>query len=146
MTTPSPEQVVHRYLDAVGSLDLTALAETFAPNVVMDLPFAPADIPRHLEGKPAVTAFFDAMPQMITPLHFHDYRIEVIAGEPGSLIAHYTSDARILATGLPYRNTYISRFHVDDGLITWFAEYFDPLVFVEALGGVVTPPEPAGQQ
>lgn len=143
MSDPSTEAagraVVHRYLDAVAALDLDALAATLHEDVVMDLPFAPEGIPQRVEGKPDVTAFFDGMPGMITPLNFHDQRVEAIAGRQGEFVAEYVSDAKILATGLPYRNTYIARFSVRDGRIVRFAEYFDPLVFVEALGGTVTP-------
>ncbi|GLZ45391.1 hypothetical protein Acsp06_15760 [Actinomycetospora sp. NBRC 106375] len=135
-----PDTVVRRYLDAVGALDLDALADTFAPEVVMDLPYAPPGFPRRVEGREGVTGFFAAMPEMITPLRFHDYRIDAVADDPGSIVAQYASDARILATDRPYRNTYISRFQVRGGAITWFAEYFDPITLVEALGGTVTMP------
>lgn len=140
MSTPDPESVVRRYLDAVGALDLDALADTFADDVVMDLPYAPPGFPRRVEGSDGVIAFFAGMPDMITPLRFHDYRLDALADDPGSIVAQYASDARILATDRPYRNTYISRFQVSDGAITWFAEYFDPVTLVEALGGTVTMP------
>lgn len=139
MRADESRDVVRRYLDAVGSLDLPALATTFADDVVMDLPFAPPGFPRRVEGADVV-AFFDGLPAMITPLNFRDYAIESVDGDPGSVVAHYASDARILATDLPYRNQYVSRFRVVDGRITWFAEYFDPIALVEALGGRVLPP------
>jgi uncharacterized protein len=132
--------VVRRYLDAVGALDLDALAGTFAGDVVMDLPYAPPGFPRRVEGKDDVVGFFSGMPDMITPLRFHDYRLDALADDPGSVVAQYASDARILATDRPYRNTYVSRFQVRGGEIVWFAEYFDPITLVEALGGTVTMP------
>lgn len=132
--------VIERYLDAVSELNLSALAETFAPHVVMDLPYAPAGFPKQVSGAEGVRGFFDGMPQMISPLRFHDRRIDAVEGTPGEYVAEYRSDARILATGRPYRNTYISRFTIRDGLITQFAEYFDPAVLIEALGGTVAMP------
>ncbi|MCD2187264.1 nuclear transport factor 2 family protein [Actinomycetospora soli] len=113
--TADSRDVVRRYLDAVGALDLPALATTFADDVVMDLPYAPPGFPRRVEGKADVT-------------------------DPSAVIAHDASDARILATDRVYRNHDVSRFRVEDGAITWFAEYFDPLVLVEALGGRVVAP------
>jgi uncharacterized protein len=133
-------EVVRRYLDAVGALDLDALAETFAADVVMDLPYAPPGFPRRVEGKDDVTAFFAGLPAMITPLRFHDYRLDALADDPDSIVAQYASDARILTTDKPYRNSYIARFQVRGGAITWFAEHFDPITLVEALGGSVTMP------
>lgn len=140
MSWPDPTEVVRRYLDAVGALDLDALADTFAADVVMDLPYAPPGFPPRVEGAEHVNAFFAALPEMITPLGFHDYELHVLADDPDSVLAHYASDARIKPTDRPYRNRYISRFRVQNGAITWFAEYFDPLVLVEALGGSVTMP------
>ncbi|GAA4906040.1 ketosteroid isomerase-like protein [Actinomycetospora succinea] len=140
MSSSDADEVVRAYLDAVGALDLEALADTLADDVVMDLPYAPPGFPRRVEGKADVTAFFAGMPAMITPLRFHDYRLDALADDPGSIVAQYASDARILATDRPYRNSYIARFRVRGGAITWFAEYFDPVTLVEALGGTVTMP------
>lgn len=140
MSSSDPDEVVRRYLDAVGALDLDALADTFADEVVMDLPYAPQGFPRRVEGKGEVTAFFAGLPAIITPLRFHDYRLEALADDPGSIVAQYASDARILTTERPYRNSYVARFRIRGGAITWFAEYFDPITLVEALGGTVTMP------
>ena len=140
MSSPDPTAVVTRYLDAVGALDLDALADTFADDVVMDLPYAPPGFPTRVDGKEGVTGFFAALPEMITPLAFHDYELHLLADDAESVLAHYASDARIRTTDRPYRNSYVSRFRVTDGAIIWFAEYFDPLVLVEALGGTVTMP------
>ena len=43
----------------------------------------------------------------------------------------------IKPTNAPYRNEYVSRFTVRDGRITRFAEYYDPIRLVIALGGSV---------
>ena len=66
--------------------------------------------------------------------------VDALADDPGSIVAQYASDARILTTDKPYRNSYIARFQVRGGVITWFAEHFDPITLVEALGGTVTMP------
>ena len=43
----------------------------------------------------------------------------------------------IKPTNAPYRNEYVSRFTVRDGQITRFAEHYDPLRLVVALGGSI---------
>jgi hypothetical protein len=47
-------------------------------------------------------------------------------------LAEYHGDSRVLATEKQYRNRYISRARVEDGLIRRYAEFSDPLVFMEA--------------
>lgn len=132
-------QVVRRYLDAVGELDHEALTATFHPQVVMLLPFAPEGIPQEISGKDAVSEAMSGMFSLVTPLNFRDYRISGLEGEP-TYLATYTSDSTIRSTGLPYRNNYISWFTVQDGLISRFAEYFDPMVFAKAMGATVQMP------
>ena len=44
------------------------------------------------------------------------------------------------STSFPYCNEYIGRFNVRDGKIASFAEYLDPIRFVLAIGGTVSPP------
>jgi ketosteroid isomerase-like protein len=137
--TDAVTEVVERYLDAVSTLDLDALADTFHPDVRMDLPYAPDGFPRQVDGHADVVAFFGGMPGFVAPLNFHDRQLTVTA-DGDEVIAEYRSDSRVLATDTPYRNRYISRFRVQDGLIVRFAEYFDPLVLVRALGGDVQVP------
>ena len=43
----------------------------------------------------------------------------------------------IKPTNAEYRNVYVSRFTVRDGKITRFAEHYDPIRLVVALGGTV---------
>ena len=136
---PTARDVVRGYLDAVGSLDLEALARSFHDDVVMDLPYAPPGFPQQVSGKPAVCEFFAGMPGFVAPLSFYDYQL-VLVPETEEVIAEYRSASEVLATGNPYRNRYISRFTVRDGVIERFAEYFDPLILIEALGGRVELP------
>lgn len=132
-------EVVRRYLDVMNALDIDALADLFTDDVVVRLPFAPNPVPKVTEGREAVLALYSGFPSLVSPLGFHDVRIEAMA-EPGDYVAEYRSDCTMLATGRPYRNSYIARFRVRDGRLAAFAEYFDPLVFLEAMGGTVQTP------
>lgn len=138
MTEPDGRDVVVAYLDAVGRLDLPAIEATFADDVELVLPYAPPGFPKVSHGR---TEAMRVYPEgVMEPMRFADYRIDALEGRPGEYVAEYTSDTTVLPTGLPYRNTYISRFSVRDGRITRLAEFFDPIVLVTALGGAVTTP------
>jgi ketosteroid isomerase-like protein len=138
VTEPDGRDVVVAYLDAVGRLDLPAIEATFADDVELVLPYAPPGFPKVSHGR---TEAMRVYPEgVMEPMRFADYRIDALEGRPGEYVAEYTSDTTVLPTGLPYRNTYISRFSVRDGRITRLAEFFDPIVLVTALGGAVTTP------
>jgi uncharacterized protein len=125
--------VVERYFAIMNELDLDALDDLFADDVVFRLPFAPEPVPQLTEGKAAVLEVYSGFPNLVSPLGFHDIEIRPLAAE-GEFVAEYRSDSTMLPTGAPYRNRYIGLFTVRDGKLAEFAEYFDPVVFLEALG------------
>lgn len=126
---------VERYIEIMNRLDIDALGDLFADDVVIRLPFAPDPVPKRTEGRAAALALYAGFPDLITPPAFQDVVISPLADD-GEFVAEYRSDCTMLPTGKPYRNTYISRFSVRDGKLTQVAEFFDPLVFQQAL----TPP------
>lgn len=135
----SGEQVVRTYIDIMNRLDLDAFAELVTDDVEVALPYAPEPVPRHTAGKEAVVALYGGFPSLVAPLGFHDLEITPLPGD-GEFLATYRSDSTMLATGLPYRNDYISLFTVRSGALAAFTEYFDPLVFRQAQGATVTGP------
>ncbi|MEX5717043.1 nuclear transport factor 2 family protein [Geodermatophilus maliterrae] len=138
MTDPEGRAVVVAYLDAVGRLDLPAIEATFADDVELVLPYAPPGFPKVSRGRAEAMKVYPE--GLMDPMDFADHRIDALADRPGEWVAEYTSNTRVLTTGRPYRNTYISRFSVRDGRITRLAEFFDPIVLVTALGGEVSMP------
>ncbi|RTL67630.1 MAG: nuclear transport factor 2 family protein [Pseudonocardiaceae bacterium] len=131
--------VVTAYLDAVGSLDVDAVVATFHPDIVVHIPYAPPGIPTVVEGKAAATDWFAGLPGLLAPMNFAGYDVQPLVAE-GEYVAEYTSDSKVLTTGLPYANSYISRFTIRDGLIVRLAEHFDSVALVKALGGTVEMP------
>ncbi|GAA4683330.1 nuclear transport factor 2 family protein [Pseudonocardia yuanmonensis] len=131
--------VIERYIEIMNELDIDALGEILADDVVVRLPFAPDPVPKVTEGREAVLALYSGFPHLVGPLGFHDLRISPLAAD-GEFVAEYRSDTTMLATGEPYRNSYISTFTVRDGRISAFAEFFDPLVFLQAQGATVALP------
>ena len=100
-------------------------------------PSRPAPVPQRTEGKAAVLErSTPASRHLVSPLGFHDIDIarSGTADPVPTSWPTYRQDSTMLPTGKPYRNDYIGRFTVRDEKIAEFAEYFDPLVFLEALG------------
>lgn len=137
--TATDKSLIETYLDAVGSLEVAKVAPLFHEDGRVLLPYAPLGIPQEVAGRRAIKDYYEALPQMITALNFSDYRIRATE-VPGEYVAEYTSDASMRATGASYRNTYITKVTVTDGLIAELTEFFDPVRLVEALGGALVAP------
>ena len=135
----SGEQVVGRYLEIMNALDMDALAGLLTDDVVVRLPFAPDPVPKETVGKVGVLALYGGFPSLVSPLGFHDADIRPLAAD-GEFVAEYRSDCTMLATGLPYRNSYVSLFTVRGDRLASIAEFFDPLVFLAAQGVALSIP------
>ena len=127
--------IVSQYIDAINRWDFDTKRRLLADDAVFEMPFAPDGFERKFVGKDNILAFVETVPSMIDAENLHDVRLETVHSDPGEVIAEYRSDMVIKPTGRAYRNEYVSRFTVRNGQITRFAEYYDPIRLVVALGG-----------
>lgn len=129
--------IVSRYIDAINRWDFDTKRELLAENAVFEMPYAPDGFERKIVGRDNIIAFVQTVPSIIDAENLHDVRLETYSADPGEIVAEYKSDMVIKPTGAEYRNDYISRFTVRGGKITRFAEYYDPIRLLIALGGSV---------
>jgi uncharacterized protein len=129
--------IVSRYIDAINRWDFDTQRELLAEDAVFEMPYAPDGFERRFTGRDEIIAFVETIPAIIDAENLHDVRLETYHSDPGEVVAEYRSDMVIKPTGAAYRNEYVSRFTVRDGRVTRFAEYYDPIRLVIALGGSV---------
>ena len=129
--------VVRQYIDAINVWDFDAKRKLLAEDAVFEMPFAPEGFEKRFVGRENIIAFVETVPSIIDAENLHDLRLETFHSDPGEILAQYKSDMVIKTTNAEYRNNYLSRFTVRDGQITYFAEYYDPIRLVIALGGSV---------
>jgi uncharacterized protein len=129
--------VVRRYIDAINAWDFDAKRALLAEDAVFEMPYAPDGFERRIVGRDNIIAFVETIPAIIDAENLHDVHLETYNSDPGEIVAEYKSDMVIKPHGAEYRNEYVSRFTVRDGRITRFAEYYDPIRLVVALGGSV---------
>jgi ketosteroid isomerase-like protein len=129
--------VVRRYIDAINRWDFDTKRELLADDAIFEMPYAPEGFERRITGRDDIIAFVETVPAIIDAENLHDVRLATFHADPGEIVAEYRSDMVIKPTNAPYRNEYVSRFTVRDGRITRFAEYYDPIRLVVALGGRV---------
>jgi uncharacterized protein len=129
--------IVGRYIDAINRWDFDTQRELLADDAVFEMPYAPDGFERRFVGREDIIAFVETIPSIIDAENLHDVRLETFASDPGEIVAEYRSDMLIKPTNAVYRNEYVGRFTVRDGRIARFAEYYDPIRLVIALGGSV---------
>ncbi|WP_338869506.1 nuclear transport factor 2 family protein [Myxococcus stipitatus] len=104
----------------------------FAPNAVLEFPFAPAGVPTKVTGRDALLAHMSNFPKtfdvQFVDLVFHD------TVDPRLVVAEFRSTGTARTTGKPYEQKCISVVRTDeDARITHYLDYWNPLVAIEAL-------------
>lgn len=120
----------HVRLVSAGQID--EWVELYALEGVIEFPFAPAGVPKRIQGHAALKEHMLGFPATFdvefVDITFHD------TGDPFVVIAEYRSTGHAVPTGKPYEQTVITVVHTDDrGLITRFVDYWNPWVAIEAL-------------
>ena len=113
----------------------------FAPDGVLEFPYAPVGVPRRVAGRVALFEHMSHFPETFdvefVDLVFHD------TVDPGLAIAEFRSRGTAVPTGKPYEQACISVVRVDeDALITHYLDYWNPLVAIEALTPVDVASDP----
>ncbi|MGN9821465.1 MULTISPECIES: nuclear transport factor 2 family protein [Streptomyces] len=120
----------HLRLTAAGHTE--EWVELFAPDAVLEFPYAPVGVPKQVAGRDALLAHMRGFPETFdvefADLVFHD------TVDPSLVIVEFRSKGTALPTGKPYEQTCISVVRTDDDArITHYLDYWNPLVAIEAL-------------
>jgi uncharacterized protein len=131
--------IVQEYIDAINVWDFDKKRQLLADDALFEMPYSPPGFDRQIRGKESILAFVQTVPDLIDAENLHDVEMHTFHDDPGEIVCTYKSDMEIKPKMTPYKNDYIARWTVRDGKITYFAEYYDPIRLVEALGGSVQP-------
>ncbi len=127
-------QVVCTFLESLEDKDMDALASVWARDAVQDMPYSPEGHPRRVVGKDALIELYAGWPDVsgnadfTSELVFHPMR------DPQTVFVEYKGTVEVIPTGRIYRQVYGGLFHVVDGKIHLFREYYDPAPFAWAFG------------
>ena len=116
-------RLLERAFELLGAADVAALGELYTDDYVLELPYAKPEAVR-VEGlalvQPYLRRAFESLRFTLTITEAH-----ALAGED-ALVAEYTSEGRLLASGERYANTYIGIWRFRDGKVCATREYYDP--------------------
>lgn len=125
-------QAVWSFLTALERKDMGAFADVWANDAVQDMPFAPEGFPKQISGKDNIVAHYMAWPDISGDANFTDNLVFYPMANPEWVFVEYQGRVDILTTNRTYEQRYGGLFHVQDGKIVLFREYFDPAPFVYA--------------
>ncbi|WP_193334893.1 nuclear transport factor 2 family protein [Devosia beringensis] len=111
----------------------TGFVDMMAEDGVMEFPFATADQPLRLVGRAAVRQHLASLSGLLEIDSFSDLVVHA-SQTPGTFILQFACTGRGAATGLPYRQRYISVITLEQGRIATYLDYWNPLVVMAALG------------
>ncbi|MDJ0466568.1 zinc-binding dehydrogenase [Streptomyces sp. H27-C3] len=130
---PTDEQIRTRntatlttYFRLLASLDIDAWIRLWSPDCEVVAPYTPGGIPAVINGREQLHSFYAAEAAKYTQLRYPDTEIWPLQ-DPRRAIARWFPDAELIQGGT-YRNENVGFFEFnDDGLISRFVEYFNPL-------------------
>ena len=128
------EQAVRDFLTSLETKDMDAFAAVWAEEAVQDMPFSPAGFPKRVEGRENLIQHYAAWPEISGNANFTDELVFYPMADPTMVFAEWRGVVEILPTGRLYEQQYGGLFHVVDGQIQLFREYYDPIVFSVAFG------------
>lgn len=135
--TRSPRQTVEQFLQATIGGKPGDIADCYAPEVVIEMPFAiEALYPSRIETtRESLRARFTAG----APVRRYTSLSDVVVREtddPDVIVAEYTLHGEMTATGESFASRYVMVITVRDGHIVRSRDYSDPIAGARILGKV----------
>ncbi|ONI81365.1 hypothetical protein ALI144C_21995 [Actinosynnema sp. ALI-1.44] len=128
-----PEETFRRLLDLLLAKDMAAVADLWAEDGTAEFPFAVGSSPRRLTGREEVRAYLADYPELVDVREIPAVTVHH-TGKPDTVVVEFTANGRTVRTGEPYQLDYIAVITVQDGLITHYRDYWNPLAAATAAG------------
>jgi uncharacterized protein len=113
--------VVEAFLERLEAFDIDGFVALFDDTAVQLQPFAPPGMPARLEGRSAIRAQYQNLPENFASMHFVDRRVVDMA-DPNGFVVTFRGVIR-RKDGGDYNNSYVCLFSVRDGRITEYVEH-----------------------
>lgn len=132
-STVSTADLFHRLLDGLTSADWSRLAELYAEDAQVTMPFALPE-PRTLRGRDAVAAHFAG--SAAVPIRFRAENVVVHpTTDPDVVIGEFDYVVRVTTTGAEFRIANVQLVRAPDGRIVETHDYHDHARLAAALAG-----------
>jgi uncharacterized protein len=105
-----------------------------ADDVVFDFVITVPDYPRHVAGRDNLIELYRGYGSTFFLDRCYDLRVHR-SDATSSVVLEYASEGKVVATGYPYSNRYVSVIEVRDRKVSHWRDYLDPLRVFAALEG-----------
>ncbi|MET9014510.1 nuclear transport factor 2 family protein [Streptomyces olivaceoviridis] len=127
------QQAFTNHLEYLSSGRISEWVDLFTEDGILEFPYGPKGFPTKVVGKEALHEYMKNFPEHFK-VEFVDLHIHGTT-DPSLVIAQFKSVGTAVSTGRPYNQTYISVVETEDGKISRYVDFWNPLVGMEALGG-----------
>jgi uncharacterized protein len=137
MTTTEPghaaERLLFDALDALKHGNTRQWVDMFHDDGVMEFPYAPAGGHARLDGKAAIAEYLRPYPERIS-IRRVIRRAVYHCGEV--MVAEFACESTAVPTGNQFEMNYVAIVTVQNGKIKHYRDYWNPLVAIQAFGGL----------
>jgi uncharacterized protein len=130
--TPTDVLAERRRLTLTGDVD--GLAGLYAPDAVIESPFAPPGAPARLEGRQAIREYSRRV--LASPIRLDEYEVAELyqTQDPEVVIVELRAAATLTTTGQSFATTSIQILRIREGQIVLFRDFANPRVLEDLIG------------
>ena len=125
-------RIIEQGLD--GLVDGDHFFDLLAEDVVFDFIITVPEYPRHVVGRNNLIELYRGYGSVFFLDRCYDLRVHR-SEATSTVVLEYASDGKVVSTGRPYSNRYISVVVITDSKVTAWRDYLDPLRVFAALEG-----------
>jgi uncharacterized protein len=133
MPSATPADVLAQRHRLTLNGDADGLADLFAPDAVIESPFAPPGAPLRLEGREAIREYSRHV--MASPLRLEEYEVVEFyqTQDPEVVIVEMRAKATLTTTGRSFAATSIQILRIREGQIVLFRDFANPRVLEDVI-------------
>ncbi len=108
--------------------------DMFAPDGVLEYPFAPPGLSTAHRGREAITANFQRIRKLLRIDAVTDVA-EIETADPNMVVLEFLGRGEGLTLGEVYQQRYVSIIRMHDGSITLYQDFWNPIAVLQAVKG-----------
>ncbi len=135
MSSATPADVLDRRRHLILNGDADGYADLFAPDAVIEAPFAPPGTPaRRWRAMEAIREYSRRV--MASPLRLENFEVTELyqARDPEVVIVEMRTTGTVTTTGRSFTATSVQILRIRDGHIALFRDFADPRVLADVIG------------
>ena len=133
MSSATPADVLAERRRVILSGDADGFADLFAPDAVIETPFAPPGAPSRLEGREAIREYSRHV--MASPLRVEDFEVAELyqTQDPEVVIVEVRGKGTLTTTGRSFAATSIQILRIREGQIVLLRDFADPRILEDVI-------------